>query len=158
MNVFALAGTPMTRRQKEPLRALTEHERAVLQKMARSYSEPATCVLRAKALLLVASGLSYTQTAAAVGVSNLDTVSHWVQRFNTEGLAALVPHLPPGRAAIHTPKERQRILDLFATLTWPITMAAMSIKRSGSTSPLVGEGESELVEIPLMLSHGHLFA
>jgi hypothetical protein len=33
-----------------------------------------------------------------------------------------------------------------------------SIKRSGSTSPLVGEGESELVEIPLnLLKHGRLF-
>jgi hypothetical protein len=37
--------------------------------------------------------------------------------------------------------------------------AGSSIDRSGSTSPLVSEGESELVEIPLMLlPRGRLFA
>jgi hypothetical protein len=105
----------MTRRQKEPLRSLTDHERTALQKTARSYSEPAVCVLRAKALLHVAQGSSYTQAAAAVGLAGPDPVSRLVRRFNTEGLAALMPHLPPGKAPTYTSVERQRIVEMFAT-------------------------------------------
>lgn len=56
----------MTRRQKEPLRALTSEERQELERISRATSDSATRVVRAKALLAVAQGLSYT--AAAQGL------------------------------------------------------------------------------------------
>ena len=46
----------MSRRKKDPLRALSDDEREKLQRLARSGSEPAEQVARAKALLAVAEG------------------------------------------------------------------------------------------------------
>jgi hypothetical protein len=53
----------MTRRQTNPLRALTDDERDWLLRVARSQAEPAAHVARAKALLAVADGESYTDAA-----------------------------------------------------------------------------------------------
>ena len=50
----------MTRRQKDPLRKLTDQERLWLVRTSRSQAEPAAHVARAKALLAVADGHSYT--------------------------------------------------------------------------------------------------
>ena len=57
----------MTRRQKDPLRPLTEEERKLLARISRSHAEPASHVARAKALLAVADGMSYTAAAKAAG-------------------------------------------------------------------------------------------
>ena len=46
----------MSRRQKNPLRALTDDERSWLQKIARSKPEPSSHVARAKQLLAVTEG------------------------------------------------------------------------------------------------------
>ncbi|MCP4538991.1 MAG: helix-turn-helix domain-containing protein, partial [Chloroflexi bacterium] len=46
----------MTRRKKDPLRALTEEERTVLEQISRSQSEAASHVARAKEILTVADG------------------------------------------------------------------------------------------------------
>ena len=53
----------MTRRQKDPLRQLTAEERTVLLQITLSQSEPASQVARAKALLAVPEGQSYTAAA-----------------------------------------------------------------------------------------------
>ena len=57
----------MTRRQKDPLRPLTEEERNLLARISRSHAEPASHVARAKALVAVADGMSYTEAANAAG-------------------------------------------------------------------------------------------
>ncbi|MGB6846649.1 MAG: hypothetical protein WBG05_00425 [Thermoanaerobaculia bacterium] len=57
----------MTRRMKDPLRPLTDEEREVLEQISRARSEPASHVARAKALLAVADGQSYTAAARAAG-------------------------------------------------------------------------------------------
>ena len=54
-------------RQKEPLRALSTDERSVLRHLSRSSREPAVVVARAKAVLAVAQGVSYTEAARAAG-------------------------------------------------------------------------------------------
>lgn len=66
----------MTRRQKEPLRVLSEQERYELARISRSRSTPATMVARAKALLAVADGASYTEAAQQAGRRSGDGVSH----------------------------------------------------------------------------------
>lgn len=50
----------MTRRQKHPLRELSVEERQELERIARATSESAARAARAKALLAVAQGQSYT--------------------------------------------------------------------------------------------------
>ena len=81
----------MTRRQKDPLRSLTGEERKVLEQISRAQSEPASHVARAKSLLAVADGMSYTAAAWAAGRRSNDAVSRLVSRFNKEGLAAIEP-------------------------------------------------------------------
>jgi transposase len=100
----------MSRRQKDPLRALTEEERRWLQRIARSRQEPTTYVLRAKQLLAVAAGQSYTRAAAATGRNSGDAVSHLVARFNAEGLQALTPRAGSGCKPTYGVPEREQIL------------------------------------------------
>src|SRR5215213_1127081 len=88
---------PMSRRQKEPLRALSDEERKALSQLSRSGRSPSGRVARATALLAVAEGQSYTAAAKQVGRRNGDTVALWVARFNREGLAAVVPRHGAGR-------------------------------------------------------------
>ena len=56
----------MPRTQKDPLRPLTEEERAQLEQIARAQSWPAAQVARAKALLAVADGRAQSWPAAQV--------------------------------------------------------------------------------------------
>ncbi len=55
----------MSRRQKDPLRALTAEEQPWLQRINRVQSEPASHVLRAKLLLSVAVWDRFTEAARA---------------------------------------------------------------------------------------------
>ena len=68
----------MSRRQKDSLRLLSEAERTSLSRLSRSQSAPAAQVARARALLAVAEGQSYTAAAQLVGREVGDTVARWV--------------------------------------------------------------------------------
>ncbi len=81
----------MSRRQKHPLRVLTDDERSWLKKIARSKREPSSHVARAKQLLTVADGHSYTQAAKASGRKSGDAVAQLVERFNREGVESIEP-------------------------------------------------------------------
>ncbi len=65
----------MSRRQKSPLRTLTKNECLWLQRIARSMSEPASHVARAKQLLAVAAGCCYTSAAHMAGRKSNDAVA-----------------------------------------------------------------------------------
>ena len=81
----------MSRHQTDPLRPLTADERQQLTRLSRSLSAPAAQVERARALLAIADGASYTAAARQVGRRHTETISAWVSRFNREGLAAVRP-------------------------------------------------------------------
>src|SRR4051812_49938119 len=92
----------MSRRQTNPLRALSAEERTALTQLSRSQRMPAAQVARAVALLAVADGQSYTAAAREAGRRDNDTVAGWGGRFNREGLPAGgarrcggAPHPPP---------------------------------------------------------------
>lgn len=102
----------MTRRQKSPLRDLTTEERQELERISRASSESAARVARAKALLSVARGQSYTAAAKTSGRRSGDAVAQLVERFNTEGLAALTPRHGGGAKIEYETAQRQRILEL----------------------------------------------
>lgn len=95
---------------KNPLRSLTEQERNVLLKISRAESQPASHVIRAKILLSVASGKSYTQAAISVGRRSGDAVSQLVARFNAEGLSAVAPRHAGGPTVIYGVNEQEQIL------------------------------------------------
>jgi transposase len=100
----------MSRRQKDPLRPLTVEEEVQLQQLSRSQAAPATQVARAKAVLAVAAGQTYTAAARQAGRVSGDAVSHLVARFNREGVAAVVPQHGGGAQVQYTARERELIL------------------------------------------------
>jgi transposase len=71
-----------------PALQITEAQRDVLEKLARSRTAPHREVTRAKALLLAAGGVANTAAAARLGVSPA-SVAAWRERFAAEGLAKL---------------------------------------------------------------------
>src|SRR3954452_7033076 len=99
----------MSRRQKDPLRPLTDDEVAALSLLSRSQAAPAVQVARATMLLAVAAGDDYQDAAHAAGRRSGDAVSHLVARFNAEGLDALVPRHGGGRRPTYAPQARGRI-------------------------------------------------
>src|SRR2546423_3615384 len=100
----------MSRPQKQPLRTLTEEEQAELTHLARAWGEPAAHVARARALLAVSAGASFTTAAQGAGRKSGDGVAKLVGRFNAVGLAALAGRRPPGRRPTYTALQRERIL------------------------------------------------
>jgi transposase len=100
----------MSRRRKDPLRALTEGERASLEQLGRTTSAPAGVVARARALVAVADGCSYTEAARRVGRRSGDAVGELVARFNREGPAAVEPRHGGGPRVKYGTVERERIL------------------------------------------------
>jgi transposase len=133
-------------RQKEPLRAVSEDEQTVLIHLSRSAREPAAVVARAKAVLAVADGASYTAAAHGAGRRSGDAVARLVARFNTEGLDALVPRHGGGRQAVYSSAERERILsearrqpehERDGTATWSLVTLQRALRRAPDGLPAV---------------------
>ena len=100
----------MSKRPKDPLRDLTSQEERALHKLAKASSERLDAIKRAKTLLAVSAGTSYTEAARQVGYKSNDTVSRLVSRFNQRGLAALSIAVGRGRKPTYTSQEYARIL------------------------------------------------
>ena len=94
----------MSRQQQNPLRPLLEEERQRRTRLSRGQAIAASSVARAKALLAVADGDSYTEAARAVGRRSGDAVASLVARFNTEGVAAVVPRPGGGHQPDYSPE------------------------------------------------------
>jgi transposase len=136
----------MTRRQKDPLRKLTDQERLWLVRISRSQAEAAAHVARAKALLAVADGQSYTDAARAAGRSSGEAVSRLVSRFNREGLAALEPRHGGGPPTIYADAQRERILsevrrrphrERDGTANWSLTTLQRALRQAPDGLPEV---------------------
>lgn len=134
----------MTRRQKDPLRALTSEEREALGQIARMRSQRADIVARAKALLAVAQGASFTAAAHGVGRCSGPAVAHLVARFNQEGLAAVEPRHGGGPPCKYQAEVRERILQEFrrtadreqdGTATWSLTTLQRALRQAPDGLP-----------------------
>jgi len=136
----------MTRRQRDPLRPLTDEERTALEQISRAHSEPASHVARAKALLAVSAGQSYHAAAQMAGQYAGDTVSQWVARFNREGLPALEPRHGGGPARQYAVAAQERILAEArrtpdraedGTATWSLTTLQRALRQAADGLPQV---------------------
>jgi transposase len=136
----------MAKQQKAPLRALTEEERRTLMAVARAGSERADRVARAKALLAVAQGASFTAAAGFAGRRSGRGVATLVARFNRTGLAALDSRHGGGPPSQYGPAERERILREFrrppdrerdGTATWSLTTLQRALQRAPDGLPKV---------------------
>ena len=129
----------MARRQKGPLRPLREEERDQLCRLCRGRCVPAVQAMRARALLAVAEGRSYTEAAALVGRQTGDTIRDWVSRFNREGMVAVIPHHGGGPPIRYGQEQRKRILaelqrtpdrERDGTATWSLTTLRNALRRT----------------------------
>src|SRR6476620_2231907 len=129
----------MSRRQKEPLRTMTEEEEAWVQRIARATREPATHVVRANQLLAVAAGQSYSQAARLTGRRSGDAVATLVSRFNREGIRALERRGGGGRKPTYGVKERGQIVAKArrnprpaqdGTATWSLQLLQRALRKS----------------------------
>lgn len=134
----------MTRRQKDPLRILTDQERRDLERLSRAQAEPAAMVARAKALLAVADGQSFTDAARTAGRRSGDAVAQLVARFNRDGLAALDPEHGGGQPKRYTAIEQERILrevrrtpdrEQDQTATWSLSTLQGALRRASDGLP-----------------------
>jgi len=136
----------MARPRKDPLRPLSGTERAWLERMSRSLSEPASQVARAKALLAVADGATYQAAAQAAGRRSNDAVAHLVARFNQIGLDALVPGHAGGPLPTYTAAARERILraarrmpdrEAAGAATWSLMTLRRALRQAPAGLPKV---------------------
>lgn len=136
----------MPRPQKDPLRPLIADEHAALERLSRAHAEPAARVARAKALLAVAVGQSFTDAARAAGRKSGDAVADLVIRFNRDGLAALTPGHGGGQPKRYTPMEQERILhevrrvpdrDADQTGTWSLATLQRALRQAADGLPTV---------------------
>jgi transposase len=136
----------MSRRQKDPLRPLTEEERTLLTQISRAHSEPVSHVARAKILLAVAAGLSYQSAARSAGRKSGEAVAHLVARFNREGLAAIEPGHAGGPTTSYGLAERARILteaqrlpdrEQDGTASWSLSMLRQALRTADDGLPHV---------------------
>ncbi len=136
----------MSRRQKEPLRPLTAVEKTVLRRVSRASSERVDRTARAKALLAVAAGASFTVAATAAGRRSGDAVCHLVARFNRDGLGALDARHGGGPPVQYGPAARERILqevrrapdrEQDGTATWSLTTLQRALRTASDGLPRV---------------------
>jgi len=90
---------------------MTAEEERMLERTAKASSERVDVVQRARALLAVKAGQTYTRAAQEAGYKSGDSVSLLVERFNQQGLAALHIGSGRGRKAQYTAAQRDRILQ-----------------------------------------------
>jgi transposase len=136
----------MSRRQKEPLRPLTAEERAQLRRLSRARSQPAAHVVRARQVLAVAEGCSYTEAAHLSARRSGDAVAQLIARFNRDGLAAIEPGHGGGPPPTYGATERERILAEFhrppdlqrdGTAAWSLTTLQRALRRAPDGLPRV---------------------
>jgi transposase len=136
----------MSRRKKDPLRALSDDESVALAQLSRSQAAPASQVARAVMLLAVARGDNYQQAARAAGRRSGDAVSNLVARFNVEGLSALTPRHGGGRSRVYDSAAQERILveiqrsptpDTDGTATWSLSTLRKALRSAPDGLPTV---------------------
>jgi transposase len=127
----------MGARQKQPLRPLSEVERHELQRVAKASSERVDTVKRAKALLAVAEGKTFTQAGMSAGLSR-EGISQLVERFNERGLAILMIAPGRGRKLTYHAEERACVLQEVQrqpdrkgdqTATWSLKTLERALRR-----------------------------
>ena len=101
------------------LRALTEAERAAIEKLAHSRPAPARQVERARIVWQASQGQIAPAIAAELRLT-AETVRDWIKRFSTRGVAGLEDRPRAGRPPTYTPEQVAKVVA--TALTSPETL------------------------------------
>ena len=96
------------------VRLMTTEELMTIERRARSRTEPARRVERAKMIWLAHQGQQVSAIAQELGVSP-DTVRKWLKRFNASGLDGLEDQPRSGRPPTYTPEEIGAVIETALT-------------------------------------------
>ena len=96
------------------LRELTTEERAEIERLAASRTEPFRLVQRARIIAAMVEDPELTATKAGLQAGYKSDVmgAMWVRRFNEEGLAGLEDRPRPGRKPTHSQEVRSSLISL----------------------------------------------
>jgi len=117
---------------------MTAEEEAWVQRIARATREPATHGVRAKQVLAVAAGQSYSPAARLTGRRAGDAVATLVRRFNREGIRALERRRGGGRKPTYGGKERGQMVAAArrhpqpaqdGTATWSLPLLQRALRK-----------------------------
>lgn len=115
-------------------------------RLSRAHAEPAAVVARARALLAVADGRSFTEAARIAGRRSGDGVALLVARFNERGASALESRHGGGQPKRYTAAEQERILrevrrspdrEQDGTATWSLTTLRRALRQAPDGLPAV---------------------
>ena len=123
----------MTRGSVSPFEiVLSGEERAVLERRARSYTDPYAMVVRAKMVLLAADGWANVDIAARCDTSP-QVVCRWRKRFFEERLKGLEDAARSGRPRVFSPlgERRDQSVGLPTSCHHRRAAVAMEFRRVG---------------------------
>jgi transposase len=130
----------LSKPQKEPLRPLSEQEQQALQRIVKATSERMDVIKRARALLAVAGGQTFSAAAREADFACGDSVMKLVKRFNQHGLSALLIANGRGRKPTYTDEQRSQILVELqrepgrkedGTATWSLSLLQQRLRATG---------------------------
>jgi transposase len=130
----------MARRQREPLRPVSDAERRTLTAISKATSERVDRVRRARAVLTVAETGNCAEAARQAGFRSVTAVTNLVRRFNRRGLDALTIAAGRGRQPTYNEAARAQIVraaqvqpDRRAdqTATWSLATLRRRLRREG---------------------------
>jgi transposase len=137
----------MGRQQKTPLRSLTEHERTELTQITKASSVRLDQIQRARALLAVADGQSFTRAAQVAGFSSGEAVSRLVERFNRCALDVLSTAAGRGRKPTYNNQDRDQVLatvrrtperEQDGSATWSLSLLQRALRQGEQALPQIG--------------------
>jgi transposase-like protein len=85
--------------------SLTDEQRDTLESLLRRQKTPVGLAKRARAILLLAEGESFTQTSERVGLGERH-LRKWARRFIQDGIGGLQDRPRPGRVPVFSPSSR----------------------------------------------------
>src|SRR3984885_12183584 len=95
-------------RRNQTVLVITDEQRSELSKWAQSRTLAAGDVFRARLILALAEGWSYSQIKERLQTT-APTISRWKQRFEQEGIAGLDPRHKGSQARVANPQVQARI-------------------------------------------------
>lgn len=137
-----------------------------MRRIGKASREHVDSVRRAKALRAVFATQTFSQATASAGFEEARSVSQLVQRFNQQGLAALLMANGRGRKPTSTNKQQERLLqemqrepdhDRDQAATWSLSLLQDILRKNGSVQDSQSNHSSGVLQRWLPLSaHPHV--